>query len=135
MEELGFDCEVSSGGHSGEVITAMPGVAHMKILTILLLSSVAIAADSPCVILAPVEPPQGIATWSQAGRQQRHAMIYLAGEYPAGFPFRTQIKDKDVDKIRARGGRALVLDTHYTRDDLEKAKKQCQETEENKTAK
>ena len=102
----------------------------MKILTILFLSVVAVAADSPCVILAPVEPPQGIATWSQAGRQQRHAMIYLAGEYPAGFPFRTQIKDKDVDKIRAKGGRVTVLDTHYSHDDLEKAKKECHEPQE-----
>ncbi len=94
----------------------------MKLLIVLLLSSLAFAG-SPCAILAPVEPPQGIATWSQVGRQQRHAMIYLAGEYPDGFPFRTQIKDKDVDKIRAKGGRVLILDSHYTRDDLEKAKK------------
>ena len=57
-------------------------------------------------------------------------MIYLAGEYPAGFPFRTQIKDKDVDKILAKGARVLILDSHYTRDDLEKAKKQCHEPEE-----
>lgn len=54
-------------------------------------------------------------------------MIYLAGNYAVGFPYRTQIKDKDVDKIRAKGGRVSVLDTHYTRDDLEKAKKQCQD--------
>ncbi len=100
----------------------------MKLLIVLLLSSLAFAG-SPCAILAPVEPPQGIATWSQVGRQQRHAMIYLAGEYPDGFPFRTQIKDKDVDKIRAKGGRVLILDSHYTRDDLEKAKKQCHEPE------
>ncbi|MGO9647610.1 MAG: hypothetical protein ACLPOO_06115 [Terriglobales bacterium] len=83
------------------------------------------STDSPCVILAPVEPPQGMATWSQVGRQQRHAMIYLAGEYPPGIPFRSQIKDKDVDKIRSKGGRVLILDSHYTHDDLEKARKQC----------
>jgi hypothetical protein len=97
----------------------------MKPLVVLLLSSLALAADQPCVVLAPAEPPQGIATWSQAGRQQRHAMLYLAGEYPAGIPFRSQIKDKDVDKIRAKGGRVLILDPHYTHDDLEKARKEC----------
>lgn len=84
-----------------------------------------LAADSPCLVVAPAEPPTGMATWSKAGRDQRHALIYLAGEYPEGFPFRTQIKDKDVDKIRAKGTRVLILDPHYTRDDLEKARKQC----------
>jgi hypothetical protein len=52
----------------------------------------------------------------------------LAGDYPAGFPFRSSVKDKDkdVDKIRAKGGRVVILDPHYTRDDLEKAKESCQ---------
>jgi len=104
----------------------------MKLWIVLLFSSVAFAADQPCVILAPAPPPEGIATWSQAGRQQRHAMLYLAGEYPPGIPFRSQIKDKDVDKIRAKGGRVLILDPHYTHEDLDRAKKQCQEPQENK---
>ena len=39
-----------------------------------------------------------MATSSKAGSDLRHALIYLAGEYPEGFPVRTQIKDKDVDK-------------------------------------
>jgi len=106
-----------------------------RFLALLLLSSFSVAADSPCVILAPVEPPQGMATWSQAGRQQRHAMLYLAGEYPPGIPFRSQVRDKDVDKIRAKGGRVIILDTKYTHDDLEKAKKQCSEPEETKPTK
>jgi hypothetical protein len=71
-----------------------------------------------------------MATWSQAGRQQRHAMLYLAGEYPPGIPFRSQIKDKDVDKIRAKGGRVLILDTKYTHDDLENAKAACKSRSE-----
>jgi hypothetical protein len=102
----------------------------VRFFAILLLSSFAAAGDSPCVILAPAEPPKGMATWSQAGRQQQHAMLYLAGEYPPGIPFRSQIKDKDVDKIRAKGGRVIILDTKYTHDDLEKAKKQCSEPPE-----
>jgi hypothetical protein len=81
---------------------------------------------SPCVIFASVEPAKGIATWSAEGRSQKHALTYLAGDYPAGFPFRSSVKDKDVDKIRAKGGRVVILDPHYTRDDLEKAKESCQ---------
>lgn len=78
-----------------------------------------------CVILASVEPAKGIATWSVEGRRQKHALTYLAGDYPPGIPFRSSIKDKDVDKIKAKGGRVLILDPHYTRDDLEKAKQTC----------
>jgi hypothetical protein len=111
-------------------------MATVRFFVVLLLSSIfCVAADSPCVIVAPAEPPQGTATWSQAGRQQRHAMLYLAGEYPPGIPFRSQIKDKDVDKIRSKGGRVIILDTKYTHDDLEKAKKQCSEPEETKPTK
>jgi hypothetical protein len=93
---------------------------------LLLVSSSCFAIDQTCVVLAPAPPPKGVATWSQTGRAQRHELIFLAGEYPAGIPFRSTIKDKDVDKIRAKGGRVLILDSEYTRDDLDKAKKECE---------
>lgn len=81
---------------------------------------------APCIILSSTEPAKGIATWSVEGRAQKHVLTYLAGDYPPGVPFRTSIKDKDVDKIKAKGGRVLILDPHYTRDDLEKAKQTCE---------
>jgi len=52
---------------------------------------------------------------------------YVAGEYPQGVPFRSSIKDKDVDKIRAKNGQVIILDSQYTREDLEKAKQKCQQ--------
>ena len=97
----------------------------MRCVFLLLLSSARLAADQPCVIVATAPPPKGIATWSQAGRAQRHELIFLSGENPSGIPFRSTIKDKDVEKIRAKGGRLLILDSEYTRDDLDKAKKEC----------
>ena len=96
----------------------------MHYLVVLVFLS-AFASAETCVVLAPAPLPTGIATWSRAGQAQRHAMLYLAGEYPKGMPFRTQIKDKDVEKIRAKGGRVVVLDRNYTREDLEKAKGDC----------
>jgi len=83
------------------------------------------AKKTPCVILSSVEPAKGIATWSAEGRSQKHTLTYLAGDYPPGMPFRSSIKDKDVDKIKAKGGRVLILDPHYTHEDLEKAKQEC----------
>jgi hypothetical protein len=104
-------------------------VARVCGLAFVFLSSVVSVGQQPCVILSTVEPAKGIATWSVEGRREKHMLTYLAGEYPAGIPFRTSIKDKDVDKIKAKGGRVIVLDPHYTHDDLENAKKQCQQTQ------
>ena len=84
------------------------------------------ATKASCVILSPVGPAKGIATWSVEGRRQKYALTYLAGDYPPGIPFRSSIKDKDVDKIKAKGARVLILDPHYTREDLEKAKQVCE---------
>ena len=80
---------------------------------------------APCVIFASAEPATGMATWSLEGRARKHLLTYLAGDYPEGMPFRSSIKDKDVDKIKARGGKVIILDPHYTRDDLDKAKAEC----------
>jgi hypothetical protein len=93
------------------------------------------AAKAPCVILSSIEPAKGIATWSVEGRHQKHALTYLAGDYPPGVPFRSSISDKDVDKIKAKGGRVIILDPHYTREDLDKAKQSCENSPENSDGK
>jgi hypothetical protein len=94
-----------------------------------------LATQVPCVILSSVEPAKGIATWSQEGRRQKHTLTYLAGDYPPGIPFRSSIKDTDVDKIKAKGGRVLVLDPHYTHEDLDKAKQSCENLADTATTK
>jgi len=90
----------------------------MRYLICLVLTASAFAGDRPCLILAAAPPPIGIATWSQAGRQARHALVYLAADYPAGVAFCSQVKDKDVDKIKAKGAQVIILDAQYTRADL-----------------
>jgi hypothetical protein len=97
----------------------------MRYIVYLVLVSSALAADHSCLILAAAPPPTGIATWSRAGKAAQHALIYVAGEYPSGFAFRSQIKDKDVDKIKAKGAPVIILDSQYTRADLDAAKQQC----------
>jgi hypothetical protein len=84
----------------------------------------AFAAKS-CVILATNEPATGSAAWTRAGYLQQFTLTYLAGDFPEGFPFKASIRDKEVDKIKKNGGRVIVLDPHYTREDLEKAKQKC----------
>lgn len=82
-------------------------------------------AKPSCVVLSSAGPAKGIASWSMEGRRQKHTLTYLAGDYPPGIPFRSSIKDKDVDKIKAKGGRVIILDPNYTRQDLEWAKQSC----------
>jgi hypothetical protein len=111
-----------------------------KLLAVLLILANPALAQSPttkqpCVILSAAEPAKGVATWSIEGRRQKHALTYLAGDYPPGIPFRSSIKDTDVDKIKAKGGRVIILDPHYTREDLEKAKQTCEVPPDKATAK
>lgn len=97
----------------------------IAVLICLVCSAVGLAQSSPCVILSTNEPAKGMATWSREGRSHKDMLTYLAGDFPPGMPFRSQIKDKMVDKIKERGGRVIILDSHYTREDLENAKQDC----------
>src|SRR5277367_799022 len=72
-------------------------------------------SKSPCVILSSTAPAKGIASWSREGQAQKHMLTYLAGDYPSGMPFRSSMKDKEVDKIKSKGGRVIILDPNYTR--------------------
>jgi len=120
-------------------------ITMTRLLAVVLISAGAVLAQSgptnqpatkmPCVVLSSVEPAKGIATWSAEGRSQKHALTYLAGDYTPGFPFRSSVKDKDVEKIKAKGGRVLILDPHYTREDLEKAKQECEAPSDKVTTK
>lgn len=97
----------------------------MRYFTLLVLLASAFGADQKCLVLAPALPATGVAALNVSARSQRHAMVYLYGEYPEGVPYRNQVKDTDVDKFRAAGAKVIILDAHYTREDLEKAKQEC----------
>lgn len=96
------------------------------VLSLCLLFCLAASAQ-PCVIFAAHDPATGIASWSMEGRGQKHMLTYLAGDFPQGISFHSEIKDKEVDKIKSKGGRVIILDPHYTHDDLDKAKHDCGE--------
>jgi hypothetical protein len=95
------------------------------LLVVLAVASSAACAQSACVVLAANEPAKGSAMWTQHGAKQAHMLTYLAGEFPKDYSFKSYLPDKDVDKIKQKGGHVLILDPHYTREDLDKAKKEC----------
>jgi PEGA domain/PDZ domain len=50
---------------------------------------------------------------------------YIEGKLPEGFPFHGRLTDHDVRNLQARGAEVLVLESHYTADDLKQARDDC----------
>lgn len=57
-----------------------------------------------------------------SGKQFR----YVEGKLPEGFSFREKMNGNNVRNLQARGVQVLVLDSHYTGDDLKEARADCQ---------
>jgi hypothetical protein len=50
---------------------------------------------------------------------------YVEGKLPAGFPFHGRMTDHDVRNLQGRGAEVIVLDAHYTSEDLKQARDDC----------
>lgn len=78
------------------------------------------AIDQPCVILKFHQHQFGDNMWTM------HAPYdYVAGEFPKGVEFRSTLGDKQIRKIKDRGGKVVILPRAYGLPDLEDARKQC----------
>lgn len=51
---------------------------------------------------------------------------YVEGKLPEGVSFHGKMTDHDVRNLQARGAQVLVLDLHYTSEDLQEARANCQ---------
>ena len=50
---------------------------------------------------------------------------YVEGKLPEGFSLHRKMTDHDVRNLQAKGAQVLVLDTHYTPEDLKEARAGC----------
>jgi hypothetical protein len=50
---------------------------------------------------------------------------YVEGKLPEGFPFHGRLTDHDVRNLQGRGAEVLMLEPHYTAEDLNGAREQC----------
>ena len=82
----------------------------------------ALAADSPCVILRdyPRKTADAFTRWTTPPPFE-----YVEGDFPKGFKFRTEIRDKHVRKIKELGGKIVIIKTDYTPADLLDARNRC----------
>jgi hypothetical protein len=54
---------------------------------------------------------------------------YVAGEFPPGMKWKSNITDRNIRKIKQQGGRVIVIQPNYTMTDLEQAKASCSQPE------
>jgi hypothetical protein len=50
---------------------------------------------------------------------------YVAGDFPKGMKWKSNIRDRDIRKIKEMGGRVVVIRPDYSADDLAQAQKAC----------
>lgn len=100
-------------------------VSLMRSLTMtLLLVSLAGAAEHPCVILKnhPRSVAEALSRWTPTKPYD-----YVEGDLPKGFKFHSEVGDKDVQKIKERGGKVVIIKPDYATAELEDARRQCKD--------
>lgn len=91
-------------------------------LSLCLLCCLPIVAQSPCVIVKRHVHVFG----EDMSRLHPHRPFdYVAGDYPSGFKWRSELSDGDVRDLQKKGGRVVVLASEYSGDDLSNAKQTC----------
>src|SRR5712691_5466128 len=50
---------------------------------------------------------------------------YVAGDFPKGMKWKSNITDQNVRKIKELGGRVVVVPSAYSAEDLAEARKTC----------
>lgn len=84
------------------------------------------ASQESCVILKRMgrvdRTKSRLYSFGISGKQFR----YVEGQLPEGFSSHRKLTDHDVRSLQASGAQVLVLDSHYTSEDLKEARADCQ---------
>lgn len=84
------------------------------------------ASQTSCVILKRMgrmgRTESRLTHFGISGKQFR----FVEGKLPEGFSFREKMNENHLRNLQARGTQVLVLDSHYTADDLKEARADCQ---------
>jgi hypothetical protein len=83
------------------------------------------AIEPTCVILKRMGPADQVTSHMYSFGIRGKQFQYIEGKLPDGFPFHGRLTDHDVRNLQARGAEVLVLETHYTTDDLKQARADC----------
>lgn len=84
------------------------------------------AAEASCVILKRMGPADEVTSHLYSFGIRGKQFQYIEGKLPEGFPFHGRLTDHDVRNLQARGAEVIVVESHYTAEDLKQARQQCQ---------
>ena len=103
---LGIRCFAQSGA-----VIPQGGVGH--------------AGHASCVILKRMGPADEVTSRLYSFGIRGKQFQYVEGKLPEGFPFHGRLTDHDVRNLQGRGAEVIVLEGHYTADDLKQARADC----------
>ena len=81
--------------------------------------------QATCVILKRMGPADQITSHFFSFGIRGKQFQYVEGKLPDGFPFHGRLTDHDVRDLQSRGAEAIVVESHYTADDLKQARAEC----------
>jgi hypothetical protein len=103
---LASQCQAQSGA-----VIPQGGVGH--------------ADQASCVILKRMGPADEVTSHLYSFGIRGKQFQYVEGKLPEGFPFHGRLTDHDIRNLQARGAEVLVLEPHYTAEDLKQAREDC----------
>jgi hypothetical protein len=83
------------------------------------------ASQASCIILKRMGPADQVTSHMYSFGLRGKQFQYVEGKLPEGFPFHGRLTDHDVRNMQSRGAEVIVLDAHYTSDDLRQARSDC----------
>ncbi len=83
------------------------------------------APQASCVILKRMGPADEVTSHLYSFGLRGKQFQYVEGKLPEGFPFHGRLTDHDVRNLQGRGAEVLILEPHYTADDLKQARADC----------
>lgn len=83
------------------------------------------AAQASCVILKRMGPADEVTSHLYSFGIRGKQFQYIEGKLPEGFPFHGRLTDHDIRNLQGRGAEVLVLEPHYTAEDLKQARADC----------
>lgn len=83
------------------------------------------APQATCVILKRMGPADQVTSRMYSFGIRGKQFQYVEGKLPEGFPFHGRLTDHDVRNLQARGAEVIVVESHYTAEDLKQARADC----------
>ncbi len=83
------------------------------------------APEASCLILKRMGPADEVTSHLYSFGFRGKQFQYVEGKLPEGFPFHGRLTDHDVRNLQGRGAEVLILEPHYTTDDLKQARADC----------